>query len=861
MIIQVGNITVLSSSSIKTAEESLEIANVFLEENILGYYGYFGAKNIKGHNINEVLAVKGTPAFDDMPVFVYGNQISASSDAVKNAVHRVIQRSDEEGNSQYRCLGYTINGDLFANPVFPPDYPVEQNIRTLNGRWVKEPWDHEHPYIRQWIKQKSFMPDELYRLTGRRDFFAANIVNGPDPKYFSDGGSVEDYVHIIQPPTMYSWGLGIAFYFHNNGRNLRYNTFLLMPFKMLNNDISVHAETIPVGSGEGKEVTVGLNVKSSFTTNETVDFKWEITKKSDGSKIAVTYLGHAEKERGQITIPGERERLLYARFNMPEDDVMVRLVVNEEGTSPEEEYLGNNTYEAEIKLVESIYEHYEYEIDYNVLSMDLEFNLASRPSVADLGSPTGRWSGNASGEFNIVRDPHTGLFRNYSERNNPTINESRARVVRNPVINTTIERRDFGDDPKRGIWLDRDPSIPVVKRGEISSEGYIQRRDVYECGFEECLSCPHEVLRTAPFNEVTRASTFNVYVYNGMENVPKPSFKNETEKNETNPLNTKMYWASEPHKFKVVRWMRHINADGTEAWTTVDGRYNREFIQQNSADIQIEITSSMESEYAGARDAARQRINKKDLYDKAVFPTDIDLQGFLYPIKSGYYFNPAGTYSFTVETVTHKPVTEDTQEHNDIVNSLINSFRYETDLMYINNNREAVNIKGERLQQWGNSFSARAGTLTAENNIGVNGIELVTVLDRSSDGSRYTKKAKEIHHEERSGGDTHDYWKLVMEGYGETEGSAEEYKYREYVKSGQKMYEITETTKVDIVINQHNINTFTHAHMPDGKYEIKVWMDNIDLGGSTHTYKSLGTLPGVLLDEIEITVKGSLYDD
>ena len=94
-----------------------------------------------------------------------------------------------------------------------------------------------------------------------------------------------------------------------------------MPFEMLNNDISVHAETIPVGAGEGKKVLVGLNVKSTFTTDETVDFEWEIIKKSDGSKIPVEYLGHATKVRGKLTIPGENERILYASFSMPEDDV------------------------------------------------------------------------------------------------------------------------------------------------------------------------------------------------------------------------------------------------------------------------------------------------------------------------------------------------------------------------------------------------------------------------------------------------------------------------------------------------------------------------------------------------------------
>ena len=362
------------------------------------------------------------------------------------------------------------------------------------------------------------------------------------------------------------------------------------------------------------------------------------------------------------------------------------------------------------------------------MSRDLRFNLSTNPAVADLGSPTGRWEGNTTGMFNILRNPGDGLFRKYFEQNNPNINVGRSRVERNPVINTTIERK---------------------------------------------------------------------------------------------------------------------------------------FVQQNSADIKVEINSPMEKEYQQARDAARNRINRKDLYDKAVFPTDTDLQRFEYPIKSGYYFNPAGRYSFKVETVTYKPVTADTQEHKGIVDNLINSFNYETDLMYIDNYGDAVNIKGELLPQWGNSFTTRPGILTAQDNIGINGIELVTILDRSSDESRYTKRVEEIHYDQESGGDTHQYWKMVMEGYEESKtlSSRDNYKYREYVKEGQRMYKITETTEVEIIINKDNINTFTHAHMPDGEYYIQVWMDNIDLRSSNHQYKLLGTLSGVALDEMNITVKGSLYDD
>jgi len=121
LLIQVINITVsTSSTNIKTVEESLDIANKFLQENVLGYYGYFKETNINGDEINEVLAVKGTPAFSDMPIFVYGSEERASIDAVKKGAIKVIKRPDEEGIPQYRCLGYTYSGDLFANPVFPP---------------------------------------------------------------------------------------------------------------------------------------------------------------------------------------------------------------------------------------------------------------------------------------------------------------------------------------------------------------------------------------------------------------------------------------------------------------------------------------------------------------------------------------------------------------------------------------------------------------------------------------------------------------------------------------------------------------------------------------------------------------------
>ncbi|MNJ37991.1 hypothetical protein D3C77_328280 [compost metagenome] len=150
--------------------------------------------------------------------------------------------------------------------------------------------------------------------------------------------------------------------------------------------------------------------------------------------------------------------------------------------------------------------------------------------------------------------------------------------------------------------------------------------------------------------------------------------------------------------------MHHQDEKGNKYdWTQAPGQYIRTFIQQASGSVQWNVESSMTDEYAQARNAAAKRVNNKKLFDKAVFATDKELQKHDYPIKSGYYFNPAGRYTFTVKTEVFKnkqPNANDmTDDHQDLVNGLIHSFRYETDLMFINNKKVAVNIKNDGLKE------------------------------------------------------------------------------------------------------------------------------------------------------------------
>ncbi|MFD1775286.1 Mbeg1-like protein [Paenibacillus rhizophilus] len=213
-----------------------------------------------------------------------------------------------------------------------------------------------------------------------------------------------------------------------------------------------------------------------------------------------------------------------------------------------------------------------------------------------------------------------------------------------------------------------------------------------------------------------------------------------------------------------------------------------------------------------------------------------------------------------------QPTDADTKDHQDLVDAVMDSFRYETDLVYINNKKISVNLRNEPLNRQGNTIVSKPAVLSVNDDKGVNAVPLLTVVDRGADDSRYKKKVEEIYHsQDKDNTDsTHPYWKNILEGYTQssTLGSFDNYKYREFVKTGQHMYKITEKTTVSIIVNKDNVPLYTDARMSDGKYYVKAWIADVELEDSSNAYNKLGKLVGVKpLDEIEVTVKGSMYDD
>ena len=563
---------------------------------------------------------------------------------------------------------------------------------------------------------------------------------------------------------------------------------------------------------------------------------------------------------------------------MPDSNVKIKFEVNRDGNNPVETIKENNILDSgnAINVVKHIETTGTFDIDYNVLSRKVSFPLADgRDITAQLIAPRGSLYGNAWGSLNI-ENKTSDLLRLF-DASDKKVTEQAGKIVKHPKLTTTIHRKDATydsntgkfDDPVNNKWI-KTPGT-TIRKGIITYDGKAYGNYEYHCSGcktngDESTYCPgHRGETDAAFNTGTDTRTITTKIYNGKADITPKVFENRIDNNEINSLQKSLLWTSEPYKFNVIRWMCHQDGENLlYDWTTVPGQYKRTFTQQNSATVKWEASSTMEKEYGRSREAARKRDYRKIEYDKAVFASDTDFKNVEYPVKSGYYFNPTGTYTFTVETVTYKPDRADTKDHKELVDKVVEAFRYQSDLMYINSYKEPVNIQNELLLKRGNSYERRPVALNSKDPSGVDGVVLLKVLDRSTDEGRYSKKVEEIGHTEVSGGYTHEFWKEILEGYEEsgTIDSRNNYKYREYVKAGQHMYRITEKTTVTIKINPDNRSVYTHAHMTDGKYMIKAWIEDIDMSAMDNEYKKLGTLKGVeVLDQIDITVKGSMYDD
>lgn len=617
-------------------------------------------------------------------------------------------------------------------------------------------------------------------------------------------------------------------------------------------DLSAHFETLPSTATEGEPVQVCVIVKSNFEVDiNDVPFKWEITK-SDGTPLrGIRYSGNANSQEGLINIPLETQQaVFYANFSMPDSDVKIKFSVNNDGDSPIEEYLENNSIDSNesIKLVNRIHFTGRFDLDYNVLSRDLSFPLINGQEIkAELRLGGYEWAGNAIGKLNIDNSL-APIYNNFST--SPTnINTRSEVIVLKPIINATLKRSDFDDNPLiRNYKNLNNPYEPLTKTAKLTFDGSVSRRYKYYYNDTVMDEFGNSVVKTftgtsstsASFNPGDDTREIRTFIYNGRENMPPVSTRNFKNAVENSGWKRDLFWISDPYKFDVIRWMCHIDTNNTPYnWTKVDGQYQRTFTQQNTANITWSVKNSMATLYNYDRENARKMNYGKEYYPNAVFASDRSLQKYNWPIKSGYYFNPLGEYTCTVKTVQYKDTPASTLEHSELVEKIKNSFHYTSNMLYTS---DGTNYQSLDLHN---------------GNTKIFGIDMLNIT------TRYSKEETklEYYHDSADADKTHQFFKEILEGYREsnTEDSKNNFKYREYIKHGD-IYKVEETTVITFrVAPPNNKKLYTYINMKDGEYLINARADSFTL--NNYAYKGLTVSGFPSLDNITVNVEGTLYDD
>jgi hypothetical protein len=555
----------------------------------------------------------------------------------------------------------------------------------------------------------------------------------------------------------------------------------------------------------------------------------------------------------------------------------------------------------------------EYVLDYNILERKIWFDLGTSStslSFPNLGELTRNFSwvtGSGAGSLGIRNDTPEVFGETFYAENASVEDKNPPSISISPTVHTLLDRKNYGDYPPDRIYGVSKEMIGQVSSGgelDVDPGGAASGDFTYEygviVGYNEETGTP--IIQWYPddgsasksFGRRIYRKSVAAKVYNSLSSgaldgkAQMATYLDKRIDNYNSGKNFKqeLYWVSmenseNPIKFDVVRLMYFQEEDNSLTnETVVEGRYKRYFKWQNEAILTAKSSADFEEQYNPDRDEARKR-NYRYIPKKAVFASDLSLNDKSYPIRSGYYFNPAGIYEFTIKTKIYKKGDNgSTQEHKDLVNAMIGAFRYESEMVYINpSTKKAVSIKGIEVDR-------EVTTYTPVLDKTLNRISVKYYpeflgdyfFDVDDTDYRILPETREVNHlypypsfyagegyRDSELAATDPKFRRNMEGYdgSGTDSNRFAYRYAEFVEKNVKIFEVHEKTTVKITVNPKNNKVYTHAQMKNGRYYIRAFIGEVKL--SAPAYEQLSNINEngdiFVIDDLGIDVVGSIYDD
>lgn len=165
----------------------------------------------------------------------------------------VLAYGDKHGTfdlGEHRYHGYTAKGESYTNWLFRPDF--SDIIQIDQANWVEKPEKNDDViyFVTKIMGEKEGLKQNNFDLQRTTQKYRKNIAVGLLllrlylPDYYQLNPETvwdrdwENYVHILQPPSKYSFGTGRMFRWMENG-TMRYMDVPLAPEMMLEMDFSV----------------------------------------------------------------------------------------------------------------------------------------------------------------------------------------------------------------------------------------------------------------------------------------------------------------------------------------------------------------------------------------------------------------------------------------------------------------------------------------------------------------------------------------------------------------------------------------------------------------------------------------------
>jgi len=272
--------------------------------------------NGKAYNLNfEVFKSKG--------YIVYGSAADIENNDIKIDSNKI---------TQYRYLGFDVNGNNYANVEFPED--VNLGLMPWEKNWIYAPWSSSAGYKCKQSIVNRFYPEKTKKYlelishkgqywAGKNGWTASKLVN---------------YLNIQSPPTDISPGTAIGW--HKENGNTYYEIFMLIP-KL----VDYQADTLktPKTAVIGSSVSVST-LSKCFAINGNL---------ISGTTRAAWFIDNTIKNNNNAyQINGTKTSSM--SFKMPNHDIKVRFDLNYSHDTPDNECgfgFDNNYVEAVIKAV------------------------------------------------------------------------------------------------------------------------------------------------------------------------------------------------------------------------------------------------------------------------------------------------------------------------------------------------------------------------------------------------------------------------------------------------------------------------------------------------------------------------------